>query len=143
MRLRKVNFENKFCVNKNLIHIISNLDVLILAYKFVRSNLRDTMLNLDNSTLNDLDILCLKKISAEVKAGQFLFSRECKKHVSKLEKESLDVINLKDEVVQKSIQMVLEPIFEPIFLKNSHGFRPNCGTHTALKMVKNQFHGVV
>lgn len=35
--------------------------------------------------------------------------------------------------------MILEAIFEPLFLDNSHGFRPNRGCHTALRKIKTQF----
>jgi retron-type reverse transcriptase len=35
--------------------------------------------------------------------------------------------------------MILEAIFEPIFLSTSHGFRPDKGCHTALRQIKTQF----
>lgn len=31
--------------------------------------------------------------------------------------------------------MVLEKVYEPIFLKTNHGFRPNRGTHSALESI--------
>ncbi len=37
--------------------------------------------------------------------------------------------------------MILEAIYEPIFLNESHGFRPNRSCHTALKTIKRQFGG--
>lgn len=48
----------------------------------------------------------------------------------------------RDKVVQKVIQLVLEPIYEPKFLSNSNGFRFSKGCHTALKQIKDWFHGV-
>ncbi|WP_257571580.1 reverse transcriptase domain-containing protein, partial [Tetragenococcus halophilus] len=39
----------------------------------------------------------------------------------------------RDRVVQQAIRQVIEPIIDPYFLPQSHGFRPNKGTHTALK----------
>ena len=143
VRLRKVNFENKFYVNKNLVHIIANLDVLILAYKSIKNNLGDIILSCDNFTLNSSSTLYIKKISAEIKAGQFSFDYERKKFIPKFKNKSLDFISLRDRIVQKSIQIVLELIFEPSFLRNSHGFRPNYGVHTALRMIKSQFRGVI
>ena len=44
-----------------------------------------------------------------------------------------------EKVVQKAIQLVLEAVYEPSFLRNSHKFRPAKGTHTALKMVDLNF----
>lgn len=38
--------------------------------------------------------------------------------------------------------MILEAIYEPLFLDCSHGFRPKRSCHTALKKLKYQFGGV-
>lgn len=38
--------------------------------------------------------------------------------------------------------MVLEAVYEPIFLPVSHGFRPKRSCHTALKSLKREFNGV-
>jgi group II intron reverse transcriptase/maturase len=54
----------------------------------------------------------------------------------------LTISSSRDKIVQKAIQLVLEPIFEPQFYENSHGFRPKRGCHTALKQVRDWFHGV-
>ena len=48
----------------------------------------------------------------------------------------------RDKIVQEVMRMILEAIFEPIFSNNSHGFRPNRSSHTALKQVKTQFGAV-
>jgi len=45
----------------------------------------------------------------------------------------------RDKIVQEVMRMILEAIFEPTFLDNSHGFRPNRGCHTALKKIKTLF----
>ena len=41
-----------------------------------------------------------------------------------------------DRWVQQAMLQVLEPIFEPVFHKSSHGFRPNRGAHTAIAEAK-------
>ena len=38
--------------------------------------------------------------------------------------------------------MILEAIYEPLFLDCSHGFRPKRSCHTALEKLKYQFGGV-
>lgn len=38
----------------------------------------------------------------------------------------------REKIVQKALQVILEAIFEPIFLNTSHGFRPKKSTHSAL-----------
>ena len=143
VNLRKVNFENTFHVNKNTIHIISDLNVLILAYELIKNNPGNMTPSVNVSTLDGLGKSWLQKISIELKQGKFLFSAGCKKYILKPEdKRLLGIISQREKIVQKAILLVLESIFEPSFLKNSHGFRPNLGSHTAFKMVKREFHGV-
>nr|YP_010338873.1 hypothetical protein MW410_mgp16 [Bangia atropurpurea]UNJ18840.1 hypothetical protein [Bangia atropurpurea] len=143
--LREVNLENKLNVNKNTIHIISDMKVLVLAYELIKSNSENMTPGVDKSTLDGLDMLWLQKVSTELKQGKFFFSPGRKKYIPKpgsTEKRPLGIASFREKIVQKAIQLVLAFIFEPSFLNNSHGFRPNRGNHTALKMVKSDFHGV-
>ena len=48
----------------------------------------------------------------------------------------LGIPNVIDRWVQQAMLQVLEPIFEPVFHKSSHGFRPNRGAHTAIAEAK-------
>jgi group II intron reverse transcriptase/maturase len=41
-----------------------------------------------------------------------------------------------DRVCQQAVQRVLSPVFEEYFHKDSHGFRPECSTHTAARRVE-------
>jgi len=44
-----------------------------------------------------------------------------------------------DKVVQSGVALILEAIYEPIFLKCSHGFRPGHSTITALRQVSTAY----
>ena len=48
----------------------------------------------------------------------------------------LGIPNVVDRVVQQAVLQVVEPIFEPTFLRSSHGFRPHRGAHTAIAQAK-------
>jgi group II intron reverse transcriptase/maturase len=48
----------------------------------------------------------------------------------------LGIPNVIDRWVQQAMLQMLEPIFEPVFHKSSHGFRPNHGAHTAIAEAK-------
>lgn len=48
-------------------------------------------------------------------------------------KRQLGIPCARDRVVQQAIKQVIEPIIDPQFLPQSHGFRPRRGTKTALK----------
>lgn len=51
------------------------------------------------------------------------------------EKRPLGIPSVRDRIVQQAIHQILSPIFEPIFSKRSHGFRPEKGCATALEVV--------
>jgi len=53
----------------------------------------------------------------------------------------LGIPTFTDKLIQEVLRMVLEAVYEPVFLDCSHGFRPNKSCHTALKDLKHQFHG--
>jgi hypothetical protein len=44
----------------------------------------------------------------------------------------LGIPNVIDRVVQEAVRMTLEPLYEPSFHPNSHGFRPSRSCHTAI-----------
>jgi RNA-directed DNA polymerase len=46
----------------------------------------------------------------------------------------------REKIVQKGLQIILEAIYEPLFLDNSHGFRPERSTHSALKPLHLKAH---
>lgn len=46
-----------------------------------------------------------------------------------------------DKLVQEVVKMILESIYEPVFKKTSHGFRPNKSCLTALYQIQKTFTG--
>lgn len=127
-KLRTINLKNPYDnINKQVINVISDMDVLILAYELIKP--RNITKGSNNLTLDGIYLKWLEQTSKDLKAGKFHFA-------------PLRVQNIRNKVVQKAMQLTLEAIFEPQFLENSHGFRPKRGTHTALKSIKSWFHGV-
>ena len=54
----------------------------------------------------------------------------------------LGIPTFTDKLVQEALRMILEAVYEPVFLDCSHGFRPNRSCHTALKSIKRGFNGI-
>lgn len=46
-----------------------------------------------------------------------------------------------DKLVQEVMRMILEAVYEPVFSRHSHGFRPGRSCHTALAQIKHEFVG--
>lgn len=49
----------------------------------------------------------------------------------------LGIPNVVDRVVQEAVRLVLEPLYEPTFHEQSHGFRPGRSCHTAIALARS------
>jgi RNA-directed DNA polymerase len=56
------------------------------------------------------------------------------------EKRPLGIPCVRDRVVQGALRMVIEPIFENVFVSHSYGFRPGRGCKDALREVERLLH---
>lgn len=54
----------------------------------------------------------------------------------------LGISSSRDKIVQQALKLVLEPLFENVFLDSSHGFRQNRSCHTALQTIYYRWRGV-
>jgi group II intron reverse transcriptase/maturase len=54
----------------------------------------------------------------------------------------LGIPTFTDKLIQEVLRMILEAVYEPLFLDCSHGFRPNRSCHTALKSITKGFNGI-
>lgn len=52
-------------------------------------------------------------------------------------KRPLGIPTIRDRVVQQSVLLIIEPIFEADFLDSSYGFRPNRNAHDAVKKIES------
>lgn len=92
-----------------------------------------------SETLDGIRLEFFKKLSYELKKGNFKFTPTRRilipKGPGKTGERPLSIAAPREKIVQKAIAVILEAIFEPLFLDTNHGFRPNRGTHTALKQL--------
>ena len=134
----------------NLIHYISNLEILILAYELIKSKPGNMTKGGSSETLDGITLEDLSKISKKLLSGKFKFSPARRIWIpkpGKTEKKrvllALEIVSPREKIVQKAMELVLLSIYEPIFLDTSHGFRPNKSTHSALKRIDEKSKGVV
>jgi len=52
----------------------------------------------------------------------------------------LGIPTSRDRILQSGVAMILEALYEPIFRKCSHGFRPQHSTITALRQISTAYH---
>ncbi len=80
----------------------------------------------------------LTKIHDELKEKQYRPEPVLRRWIlkpGKAEKRPLGIPIIRDRVVQMAAKLVLEPIFEPNFLKCSYGFRPKRSAHDAVAAI--------
>jgi hypothetical protein len=54
----------------------------------------------------------------------------------------LTISDSRDKIVQQAMKMVLERVYEPLFLDISHGYRPFRGCHSALESIRMNWTGI-
>jgi len=122
--------------------VISNFKNLVTAYELIKSNPGNMTPGVDPATLDGVSKEYLLKIQEDLRAGKFEFGAARRVQIpkpGKKETRPLTIASPREKIVQKAIQLVLEPLFEPKFLECSHGFRPERGTRTAIQQLESKF----
>lgn len=97
------------------------------------------------TTLDGISLKYLDRIGNEIRAGKFKFSPARRVQIpkpGKNETRPLDIASPREKVIQKAIQQIMEPHYEPQFQDCSHGFRPRRGTRTAIQYLDSKFQSV-
>jgi group II intron reverse transcriptase/maturase len=89
-------------------------------------------------TLDGITLNYLLEIQKKLKDGKFKFEPTRSIQIPKPGKTSMRPLT-REKIVQKAVQLVLEPIYENIFMDYSHGFRPGRGTRTAIQFLESKF----
>jgi group II intron reverse transcriptase/maturase len=131
-------------INIAVIKTISNTKILELAYNLNKLKKSSLTKGHTNETIDGYSKFSFDSATKLLQAGKFKFSSarvmEIPKKNGNIRK--LLVTSFRERVIQKAMQMVIEPMYEPHFLEYSHGFRPGKGTHTAFKYIDTKFKGV-
>jgi len=81
----------------------------------------------------------LKSLLERAKSGTYKAPPVRRVHIPKgssgKEKRPIGVPTFEDKVLQRAVQMVLEPLYEQEFLDCSYGFRPKRSAHEALQVL--------
>ncbi len=148
--LRELNSRNSNFINIDLYKLIIREDSLVAGYEKIKSNNGAIIFKnrIGTISLDEFGRKRLEKLRLSLGNESWSPNQARRIYISKsgkLEKRPLGIQDpfFFEKVVQSSMLMVLEAIYEPIFSKNSFGFRPGRGAHDALKSIEQTFDGMV
>lgn len=137
------NYKNKEEKYNGLIRILADVAFLQYCWLLIKGNPGNMTKGATAETLDGLTYEWFVQLADDLKTGKFKFSparRVAIPKPGKSEKRYLGVGSPREKIVQKGLQVILNAIYEPIFLNCSHGFRENRSTHSALKSLHLKAH---
>lgn len=130
-----------FIVTDRLYRLLYDRRLYQIAYDKIKSNPGNMTPGMTPTTLDGMSIEVIDEIIASIRSEAFQFQPGRRKNVPKSNGKTrpLTIAPPRDKLVQECIRMILEAIYEHSFSDCSHGFRPNRGCHSALKMMNQKF----
>lgn len=132
--------DRRFC---DLFNLVADPAFLLVGWDRVRGNKGAKTAGVDGRTAASIALMTgvgefLDALRTSIKDRSFrrLPVRERMIPKSGGRKRRLGIATIADRVVQASLKLVLEPIFEADFLPCSYGFRPNRRAHDAVAEVR-------
>lgn len=137
----KANKEVKFT---RLFRYMLRPDIYYIAYEHLYANNGAATKGVNSDTADGFNEKKVMSIIQSLKDGTYTPSPVRRTYIPKRNGKlrPLGIPTFTDKLVQEVLRMILESVYEPIFLPSSHGFRPNRSCHTALKDIKHGYTGV-
>lgn len=116
----------------------------LLAYQNIYNNKGSMTYGIDGKTLDGMGLERINRIIKHLKDYSYQPNPVRREYIKKSNGKlrPLGIASADDKLVQEVIRMMLESIYEPIFLNSSHGFRPKRSCHTALGRIQHIFTSV-
>ena len=114
------------------------------AYERIARNKGALTAGIDDETFDGMSLEKLAAISRRVAEGTYRPRPVRRVYIPKANGKlrPLGIPTVEDRLVQEAVRIILEAIYEPVFLNEAHGFRPRRSCHTALKAVQRNWTGV-
>jgi len=145
-RIRKNSNANKEEIFTRLYRYLLRSDIYFEAYKNLYANRGAATKGIDNDTADGFSEAKIAKIIQSLADETYQPSPVRRTYIEKKngngKKRPLGIPTFTDKLVQEAVRMLLESVYEPVFLNCSHGFRPNKSCHTALTELTKGFNGV-
>lgn len=143
--LRELNSRNKNFVNIDLYKLMLKEGTLLAGYEMTKSNKGATTPGVGKPSLDAKSRQRLEKLRDKLRNESWQPLPARKIYIpkpGKIEKRPLGIQGPEEKIVQAAMLLVLEAIYEPVFLKTSFGFRPKLGAHDAMKIIDQNYDGM-
>jgi len=146
-KLSQWAIENPTEQRRELYNLLCNEVWLRVAHHSVNSNQGRETAGIDGQTMSNFNGNLdgnIKRLSEALKAKTFEPTPVRRVYIPKAngKKRPLGIPTIDDRIVQESLRMILEPIWETDFSQRSYGFRPNRSTYDAISYLSNRLTGV-
>lgn len=144
-RISQNSLANKEEVFTKLYRYLLRPDIYFVAYKNLYANNGAATKGVNEDTADGfseakIDSI-IKALADETYQPMPVRRTYIQKKNNRKKRRPLGIPTFTDKLVQEVLRMILEAVYEPIFLDVSHGFRPKRSCHTALKQLRQEFNG--
>lgn len=136
------SFRRRDWIYHDLSNYLKSMDIWSIAYQKLRPNPGSTSPGTHGLTIDGTSFRKLQALRDAVLDSESPYEWGGTKIITKpgkREKISLGIPCFQDRIVQEVLKMLLEPIYESIFSRRSHGWRPGRSAHTALRTIRSDF----
>ncbi len=119
-------------------------DIYYLAYQHLYANSGASTKGINGDTADGFSEKKIKDIIKSLSNESYTPNPVRRTYIKKTngKMRPLGIPTFTDKLIQEVLRMILEAVYEPIFLDCSHGFRPKRSCETALNQISKGFNGI-
>ena len=144
LAINKLSQKDPEWIHKDIFRTLRKDDIWIAAYQKLKSNKGALTPGSTSETMDGMSMERLIKLKDAVYTEKYKFKPVKLTYIpaGKNKIRPLGLPTANDKIVQEVMRMILEAIYEPIFVETSFGFRSGLGCHDALDHVERKFRWV-
>ena len=141
LAIQNLSQKDKKWIHRDIFRILNNDEIWIAAYEKLKGNKGALTPGVTSETMDATSLESLKRLKTKVCTEKYKFKPVKLTYITYAngKRRPLGLPTASDKIVQEVMRMILDAIYEPIFINESFGFRSGLGCHDALKHVENKF----